>query len=333
MNLHKSKITGTGKYHPERVMSNDEISKMVDTNNEWIIQRTGIEERRIGDLEKHDYPSGMAERSAKEAIKNAGLEPNDIDMILFSVTLPDTMFPNTASALQEKLGITNHCGCLDINAACTGWIYGMTMANSMIQTGLYKNILVVGTEMASTFNNWQDRSTCVLFGDGSGAVVLSRTEEEGSSQILDAILTSDSSKKEALILPKGGSKAPVTQEVLNNREQFMSMDGQVVFKNAVKTMTSHCQTLLKRNDMTLDDVDWFIPHQANLRIIEAVGKLLKMPSEKVIINVQKYANTSSASIPVAMHEAVLDGRIKRGQTVLLAAFGAGLTSGAIILKF
>ena len=333
MKFYNSQISGTGKYHPERVMTNDEISKMVETSDEWIVQRTGIKERRIGNIDKNEFPSGMAERSAKMAIQNAGLEPNDIEFIIFSVTLPDMMFPNTASCLQDRLGITNKCGCIDVNAACTGWVYGMTMANSLIQTGVYKNILVVGTEMASTFNNWQDRNTCVLFGDGSGAVVLSRSEESEGSRIIDSILTSDSSKKESLILPKGGSMAPVTQDVLDKREQFMNMDGQVVFKNAVKTMSSHCATLLKRNNMTIEDVDWFIPHQANLRIIETTGSLLKCPTDKVIINVEKYANTSSASIPAALHEAVTDGRIKRGQTILFAAFGAGLTSGATLLKF
>lgn len=333
MKFYQSKITGTGKYHPEKVMTNDDMSKLVDTSDEWIIQRTGIKERRIGSLEKEEFPSGMAEHSAKLAIENAGLEPNDIDMILFSVTLPDMLFPNTASCLQERLGITTKCACLDINAACTGWVYGMTLANSLIQTGVYKNILVVGTEMTSTFNNWEDRSTCVLFGDGSGAVVLSRAEEGDESIILDSILTSDSSKKGSLILPNGGSKSPITQEILEKREQYMTMDGQVVFKNAVKTMSSHCSTLLKRNNMTIDDVDWFIPHQANLRIIETTGSLLKCPPEKVIVNVEKYANTSSASIPAALHEAVADGRIKRGQTLLFAAFGAGLTSGATLLKF
>ncbi len=333
MELYQAVIKGTGKYHPEKIMTNDDLSKIVDTSDEWIIQRTGIKERRIADMEKEEFPSGMAERSASMAIKNAGLEPNDIDLILFSVTLPDMMFPNTASCLQQRLGITSMCGALDINAACTGWVYGVTIANSLIQTGAYKNILVCGTEMATAFNNWKDRNTCVLFGDGSGSIVLSRAEAGSESKIIDSILSSDSSKKDSLMLPKGGAVAPISKEIIDNDEQWMSMDGQVVFKNAVKTMSSHCQTLLSRNGMTIDDVDWFIPHQANLRIIETTGKLLKCPIEKVIINVEKYANTSSASVPAALHEAVSDGRIKRGDTLLFAAFGAGLTSGATLLKF
>lgn len=328
-----TRILGTGKYHPENIVTNEEISKRVDTSDEWIVQRTGIKERRVGSIENDEMPSGMAARAAKIALEQAGVEPDEIELILFSVTLPDHMFPNTASVLQHKLGMKNKCACLDINAACTGWIYGLTLANSLIQTGVYKKILLCGTEMASGFNNWDDRATCVLFGDGSGAVVLGASEDKGESQIIDSILTSDSSKRESLILPAGGAIEPVRQKTLDENRQWMSMDGQVVFKNAVKTMSSHCATLLKRNNMTVDDVDWFIPHQANLRIIETTGQLLKFPAEKTIVNVDKYANTSSASIPAALHEAVMDGRIKRGDTLLFAAFGAGLTSGATLLKF
>lgn len=333
MEFYKTKIQGTGKFHPAKTLTNDDLAKMVDTSDEWIVQRTGIKERRIGDLSKDETPSGMAAHAAKMAIANAGLKPNDIDLILFSVTLPDMLFPNAASCLQEKLGITNKCGALDINAACTGWVYGLTLANSLIQTGVYKNILLCGTEMTSQFNNWDDRNTCVLFGDGSGAVVLGRSGANDSSEIIDSILTSDSSKKDSLILPAGGSARPVRQDVLDENAQWMSMDGQTVFKNAVKTMSSHCLTLLKRHNLSIEDIDWFIPHQANLRIIETTGNLLKCPPEKVIINVEKYANTSSASVPAALHEAYEDGRVKRGDLVLFAAFGAGLTSGATLLKF
>lgn len=333
MELYHTKIQGTGKYHPEKVITNEELTKIVDTSDEWIVQRTGIKERRIADLAKDESPSGMAEKAARIAIEQAGLEPNDIDFIMFSVTLPDTLFPNAASHLQEKLGITTKCGCIDINAACTGWVYGLTMANALVQSGTFKNVLLCGTEMTSAFNNWDDRNTCVLFGDGSGAVVLGRAEKNEESQIIDSILTSDSSKKETLILPAGGAKRPVRQDVLDENAQWMHMDGQIVFKNAVKTMSSHCAKLLKRNNLTIDDIDWFIPHQANLRIIETAGNLLKCPAEKVIVNVEKYANTSSASIPAALHEAVSDGRVKRGDLVLFAAFGAGLTAGATLLRF
>jgi 3-oxoacyl-[acyl-carrier-protein] synthase-3 len=333
MDLAYTKILGTGKYHPEKIMTNEDLSKIVDTSDEWIVQRTGIKERRVGDVEKDECPSGMASRAAKMAIENAGIDVNDIDFILFSVTLPDQMFPNSASMLQHKLGISNKCPCLDINAACTGWVYGLTMANSLIQTGVYKNILLCGTEMATAFNNWNDRNTCILFGDGSGAVVLGPSHEKEGPQILDTILGSDSSKWDSLMLPKGGAVAPITKEIIERDEQWMSMDGQTVFKNAVKTMSQHCSTLLKRNNLTMDDIDWFIPHQANLRIIEMTGQLLKCPESKVIVNVEKYANTSSASIPAALNEAINDGRVKRGHTLMFAAFGSGLTSAAAILKY
>jgi len=332
MELFKSKITGTGKYHPTKVMTNEDMSKIVDTNDEWIVQRTGIKERRIADVET-EYPSGMAEFASRDAIKNAGLTPDDIDMIIFSVTLPDYLFPNTAGQLQEKLGITNQCACMDINAACTGWVYGLQVADSLIKTGTYKNVLVVGTEMTSSFNNWEDRASCILFGDGSGATVLSRNEDGDGCEIIDSILSCDGTKSQSLILKKGGAKSPISHEVLDKKEQFVSMDGQVVFKNAVKTMSRHCATLLERNNISKEEVDWFIPHQANLRIIETTAKLLDYPMEKVIVNVDKYANTSSASIPAALHEAFVDGRVKRGQTLLFAAFGAGLTSGAVLIKF
>ena len=327
------KILGTGKFFPERVMTNHDISKLVDTNDEWIFERTGVRERRISDLSKEEFPSGMAEHASRMAIKNAGLEPNDIDLILFSVTIPDMLFPNTASRLQERLGITNQCGCLDLNAACSGWVYGLTIANSMIQTGTSKNILLVGCEMTSGFNNWSDRSTCILFGDGCGAVVLSATPEGESSKFYTGVMSSDSSKKDSLTLLYGGAAAPITHDVLDRGDQYCKMDGQTVFKNAVKTMAMHSETVLKNAEMTLEDIDWFIPHQANLRIIEATAHRLNFPMDKVIVNVEKYANTSSASIPAAMNEAIADGRIKRGQNILVAAFGAGLTSAAALIKY
>lgn len=332
MELYNMKILGTGKYHPSKVMTNDDMSKIVDTSDDWIVQRTGIKERRISDLAKEEFPSGMAEHASRMAIENAGINPDDVDLILFSVTLPDMFFPNTASRLQARLGISSQCPCLDINAACSGWVYGLQMANSLIQTGVYKNILLVGCEMTSTFNNWEDRSTCILFGDGAGAVVLGRADSD-ESFFYNGVLGSDSSKMESLILKNGGSLSPITHEILDAKKQFCEMDGQTVFKNAVKTMAKHSATVLAKAGLTIDDVDWFIPHQANLRIIETTGSLLNFPAEKTIVNVQQYANTSSASIPAALHEAILDGRVKRGQNILVAAFGAGLTSAAALLKY
>jgi 3-oxoacyl-[acyl-carrier-protein] synthase-3 len=328
----KTQIIGTGHYVPTKTMTNEDIAKLVDTNNQWILERTGISERRIADPEK-EYPSEMAIVAARQAIESAKMSPNDIDLILFSITIPDMFFPNTASILQQKLGITNNCPCLDISAACTGYLYGLGIADSFIKQGHYKNILLIGCEMTSQFNNWEDRSTCILFGDGCGATILGRSEDNSSSDFHQWKLASDSSKKDALMLPKGAAKHPITHEILEKREQYVSMDGQQVFKAAVKTMSALCAQVLEQSQLNLDQVDWFIPHQANLRIIEAVGKRLGFPGEKTITNVQKYANTSSASIPIALNEAIRSGTIKRGDRLLFSAFGAGLTSGAIALTY
>ena len=331
--MYKTKILSTGKFLPEKVMTNDDLAKLSDTNDQWIQERTGIKERRVSDTEKGEYPSYMAQKAAEQAIEQAGIDKNDIDMIMCSITIGDMLFPNTASMIQDKLGITSHCACMDVNAACTGVVYGLVNANALIQTGVYKNILLVGVEMTSRFNNWADRGSSILFGDGAGAMLLSRAEEGEESEIIISKLASDSSKKDHLKLPAGGAIQPVNYEILDNNAQYVSMNGPEVFKAAVKTMASHCAHLLEHSRTPMDQVDWFIPHQANLRIIEAVGKRLEFPLEKVISNVQHYANTSSASIPIALTEALADGKIKRGDTLMLAAFGAGLTSGAILLKY
>jgi 3-oxoacyl-[acyl-carrier-protein] synthase-3 len=235
--------------------------------------------------------------------------------------------------LQHKLGITNMCGALDVNAACTGWLYLLPMADAMIKTGLYKNILVVGSEMTSSFNNWDDRNTCILFGDGCGVAVLGRSSENEESQIYTSVLCADSTKKDHLALYAGGAARRITHEVLDKGENWVTMNGQEVFKSAVKTMASLSEKVIQNAGKTMEDVDWFIPHQANLRIIEAVGNRFGFPQEKVIINVDKYANTSSATVPIAIDEAVRSGKIKRGDNLLLASFGAGLTAGAVFLKY
>ncbi len=332
MSFYQTKILGSGHYVPSQIMTNNDIAKKVDTNNEWIIERTGIKERRIADPVK-DVPSGMAEHAALMAIKNAGIAANNIELILFSVTIPDYFFPNTASVLQERLGITNQCACLDISAACTGYVYGLTIADAFIKTGVYKNILLIGCEMTSRFNNWEDRNTCILFGDGCGATVLTRAEAQDQSCILSSALASDSTKKDSLILKCGGSVRPVDQKVLDERAQYVTMDGQQVFKAAVKTMASLCEQVIAKANLQTKDINWFVPHQANLRIIEAVGNRFEFPKEKVIVNVDRYANTSSASIPIALSEAIEKKQIKRGEYLLFAAFGAGLTSGAVLLKY
>lgn len=333
MKMFRTKILGTGSFVPDKVLSNDDIAKRVETNHQWIVERTGIHTRRISDPAKDELPSGMAAKAAMRALEMANLTPNDIDLILFSVTIPDMFFPNTASVLQEKLGMTNNCACLDVNAACSGWIYAYPMADALIKTGVYKHIMMVGCEMTSGFNNWDDRNTCILFGDGCGVTIMGRASESEDAQVYSTVLSSDSTKKDHLILPAGGAAKPIREEVLKNNEQWISMNGQEVFKAAVKTMAAHCEKLLQETGITLDQVKWFIPHQANLRIIEATANRLNFPMEKVAINVDRYANTSSASIPIALDDFVRDGKIQRGDIVLMAAFGAGLTSGAVLIKY
>lgn len=333
MKLFNTKILGTGSFLPDKILTNDDIAKRVETNHQWIVERTGIHTRRIADLSKGESPSGMAKFAAEKALEAANLTPNDIDLILLSATLPDQTMPNTASVLQEKLGITNNCPALDVNAACSGWIYLLPMADAMIKTGLYKHILVVGSEMLSSFNNWDDRNTCILFGDACGAAILGRASENEESQIYSSVLSSDSTKKDHLTLMAGGACKRITHEVLENNEQWMTMNGQEIYKAAVKTMAAHSDKVIKDSGKTMEDVDWFIPHQANLRIIEAVGSRFNFPPEKVVINVDKYANTSSATIPVALDESIRSGKIKRGDNILFAAFGAGLTAGAVFLKY
>lgn len=333
MKLFNTKILGTGSFLPDQIVTNEDLAKRIDTSHQWIVERTGIHQRRVADLSKGESPSGMAKEAALKAIEAANLTPNDIDLILLSATMPDQFMPNTASVLQEKLGITNLCPTLDVNAACSGWIYLLPMADAMIKTGLYKHILVIGSEKLSSFNNWDDRNTCILFGDACGAAVLGRASENEDAQIYSSILTCDSTKKDHLTLMAGGACKKITKEVIDKNEQWMTMNGQEIFKAAVKTMASHAERVCKDANLRMEDIDWFIPHQANLRIIEAVGNRFNIPLEKVVVNVDKYANTSSASVPVALDEAIRSGKIKRGDNVLLAAFGAGLTAGAVCLKY
>jgi 3-oxoacyl-[acyl-carrier-protein] synthase-3 len=328
-----TKILGTGSFLPDKILTNDDIAKRVDTNHQWIVERTGIHERRICDPSKDENPSGMAKIATMRALEQANLTPNDIDLILFSATIPDQFFPNSACMLQHKLGITNGCPALDINAACTGWLYAVPMADAMIKTGLYKHILIVGSEMTSSFNNWDDRNTCILFGDGCGVAILGRASENEESQIYTTTLTADSTKKDHLTLLGGGAIKRITHEVIDKGENWVAMNGTEVFKSAVKTMAALSEKVILDAGKTMADVDWFIPHQANLRIIEAVGNRFNFPPEKVIVNVDKYANTSSATVPIALDEYIRSGKIKRGDNLLLAAFGAGLTAGAVFLKY
>jgi 3-oxoacyl-[acyl-carrier-protein] synthase-3 len=328
-----TKIMGTGIYLPEKIMTNVDLEKIVETSDEWIYERTGIRARRICSTEGGEFPTDMAEKAAWQALQAANLEPNDIDMIIFASVTPDYKLPNSASVLQQKLGMTNKCTAFDIATACSGFVYGVNMANSFIKTGMAKNVLVVGSEMLSREVDWSDRSICILFGDGCGCAIVGASDETESSEILATHLGSDGSGKEFFDQPIGGAVTPITAEHLKDNSHFMRMKGGEMFKVATRTLADNARIVLDQAGLTLEDVDWVVPHQANIRIIETTARLLKIPMEKVIVNIQNYGNTSAATVPIAFHEAIADGRIKRGDIVLFDAFGAGLTFGATLLRY
>ncbi|MFG1500849.1 beta-ketoacyl-ACP synthase III [Halobacteriovorax sp. XZX-3] len=329
----KVKIKGTGIYAPKEVRTNVDLESMVETSDEWIYERTGIRQRHICSTEGGEWPSDMAYHATQDALKAANLEPNDIDMIIFASVTPDYKLPNTACILQQKLGITNKCAAIDIAAACSGFVYGLNMVTGLIRMGAIKNALVVGSEMLSREVNWEDRNTCILFGDGCGVAIVGANEDGDDSDILSLELGADGAGKEFFDQPVGGAVDPITSQHLNERTHFMQMKGKEMFRVATRTLAENAKKVLEKAGKDLEEVDWLIPHQANVRIIETTGKLLGINPEKVIVNIDKYANTSAATVPIAMHEAIVDGRIKRGQLLLLDAFGAGLTSGATLLRY
>ena len=329
----KTKILGTGIYLPEKIMTNVDLEKVVDTSDEWIYERTGIRARRICNTEGGEWPTDMAMHATFRALEKARLEPNDIDMIIFASVTPDQKLPNSANLLQQKLGITNKCACMDVAVACSGFVYGVNMADSFVKTGMAKNVLVVGSEMLSREVDWTDRTICILFGDGCGVGIVGRAEEGEESQILSTHLGSDGSGKDFFNQPVGGAIEPITPKHIEDRTHFMQMKGREMFKVATRTLADNARVCLEKAGMTLEDIDWVVPHQANIRIIETTAKLLGVPMEKVIVNIENYGNTSAATVPIALHEAIEDGRIKRGDVVLLDAFGAGLTFGATLLRY
>jgi len=318
-----SKITGLGVCFPEKCLTNPDLEKMVDTSNEWIIQRTGIEKRYICD--ENTFTSDLASVAAKNAIADAGLDPLDIDMIIIPTATPDMMTPSTACLVQKNIGAHN-AAAVDINAACTGFIYALTMADCYIKCGMFKNILIVGAETLSKITDWSDRATCVLFGDGAGAAVVSATDGNDCG-ILQTCLKADGRIGHNLTI--GNHRA----DEHTAKKQKLWMDGSEVFKFAVRVMTEATREVLDKQGFTTDDITMIIPHQANIRIIEGAMKRLKVSDDKVIINIQKYGNTSSASIPAALFEAVSEGRVKRGDNIVLVGFGGGLTYGAVLMRY
>ncbi len=323
-------IKGTGSYVPSKVLTNNDLAKIVDTSDEWIYERSGIRSRHIA--AEDETTSDMALNAARKALESAGMLASDIDLVIVTTVNPDMLFPSTACLLQAKLGIRNNIPCFDLEAACSGFVYGVEVATRMMLSGFYKNALVVSSEKLSPIMNWQDRTTCVLFGDGAGAVVLSSSDKKGVG-ILDTVLGADGSDTAMLRMPAGGSMMPATVETVENKLHCIQMDGKAVFKHAVKIMQEKALEVLDHCNISADQISLLIPHQANARIIESVAKRLKIPSDKVYVNVEHYANTSSASIPIALDEAVRAGRIKSGDYVLFVAFGAGLTWGATLVKW
>ena len=321
-----SRISGIGAYTPERVLTNKDMEKIVDTTHEWITTRTGIHERRIAAPQQ--TTSDLALHAAMAAITDAAIDPKTIDLILVATASPDMLFPSTACLLQGKLGLAP-VPAFDISAACSGFLYGLQIAHQFIANGTAKNVLLVSAEKLSAITNWKDRTTCVLFGDGAGAILLSATNEPIG--VRDVLLRADGSYHEILRVPAGGSAMPLTQEVLANNLQYIQMSGKEVFKLAVKAMQDIVVEILEKNNLRPSDIACVIPHQANTRIIEALADRLELPMDRFFLNLHKYGNMSAASIPVALAEARAEGRIKPGDKILFAAFGGGLTWASAIV--
>lgn len=316
-----------GEYLPERVLTNSDLEKMVDTSDEWITTRTGIKERRL--CAKGEATSDLAVMAAKQALKDARLKPYELDLIIVATITPDMSFPSVSCLVQSALGAKN-AACFDISAACAGFVYGLVIAKQFIATSIYKNVLVVGAETLSAITDWHDRNTCVLFGDGAGAAVLSEVISGG---VISAYLGSDGSLSGLLMMPGGGSRNPATHETVDKRLHYLKMQGNELFKVAVKSMTEAAQRVLKQAGIEFCDVDLVIPHQANSRIIMAVAKKLGLSEDKIYLNIEKYGNMSSASTATALCEAAKEGRIKKGDVVLLVTFGAGLVCAACVMEW
>ncbi len=321
-------IAGTGSYVPDRVLTNSELEKMVDTSDEWIVTRTGIKERRIVDEET--AASDLALKAAERALEAAETSPAEIDLIVVATVTPDMAFPATACLVQDRIG-AKRAAAFDISAACSGFIYGLSVVDQFIKNGAYETALLIGTETLSKITDWTDRNTCVLLGDGAGAVVVkSTTEEKG---ILSFYLGADGGLGDLLKLPAGGSRMPPTHETIDNRLHYTRMKGNELYKVAVRVLAKAAEEALSRLRLSPEEVSLLIPHQANLRIIQAAAKKAGIPLSRVYINVDKYGNTSSASIAIALDEAVRGGRIKEGDIIVLDAFGGGLTWGACVVKW
>jgi 3-oxoacyl-[acyl-carrier-protein] synthase-3 len=320
-------ITGLGCYVPKRVVTNDELSKMVDTSDEWIIERTGIRERRVAEPE--EALSDLCLPAARDALEQAGVQAADLDLIIVATVTPDMFFPSTGAIIADVLGARD-AAAYDLSAGCTGFMYALAQAHGMVSAGLSTNALVIGGDVLSKILNWHDRSTCVLFGDGAGAVVLEPVRDEG---FVGFELGADGSGGVHLNLPAGGSRLPPTSETVAAEQHFVSMNGREVFKFATRVLVSSAEKLLEECDTSMDEVEVYVPHQANVRIIDHAVRRLGVPEDRVVVNVDRYGNTSSGSIPLALADAVADGRLREGKLVLMTGMGAGLTWGSALMRW
>ncbi len=326
--LLKVRIAGNGSYVPETVLTNRELEKRIETSDQWIVERTGIRERRI--VSSDEATSDLAVKAAFEALKRAAISPEDVDLIIVATSMPDMFFPSTACIVQDKLG-AKRAAAFDLSAACSGFLYGLSVGEQYVRSGTYRNVLVIGAETMSRLTDWDDRRTCVLFGDGAGAVVLSPSDSDRG--ILSVHLHSDGALFDLICVPGGGSAIPPSEKVLLEKLNTIKMKGSETFKIAVRNLEEAAHEALRATGMSIEDIDWLVPHQANIRILKAVADRLKFPKEKMVINLDKYGNTSAASIPLAFDEAVSDGRIQEGDTVLFLAFGGGLTWGSAVVQY
>jgi 3-oxoacyl-[acyl-carrier-protein] synthase III len=326
--VRRAHVTGWGRYAPSQVLTNADLERMVDTSDEWIRSRTGIRERRVAAA--HETTASMGAVAGLRAIRTAGLEPDDMDLILLATLTPDYWMPSTAALVKEAIG-NRKAAAFDVMAACSGFVYAFSTAQAYINAGLAKHVLVIGAELLTRFLDYTDRSTCILFGDGAGAVVVSASEEPGGA--LGIEMTTEPQGAYMIWLPAGGAKAPPSAQTVARGEHFVRMEGNATYRFATKTMATTALESIRRSGLEPADIDLFIPHQANVRIIEAVAKGLGLPMEKMYINLDRYGNTSAASVPIALAEAVNEGRVKVGDNVTIVAFGAGFTSGAVTIQW
>jgi len=325
-----AKFSSFGSYAPKKILNNFDLEKIVETTDEWIRSRTGMFERHIAS--ETEAASDFAHQAAINAIESSDVKYKDIDQIIVATITGDHPFPSTSCIVQRKLGLKS-IPAFDVSAGCTGFVYAIDIARQYVENGIAKNILVIGVEVLTKITNWKDRNTCVLFGDGSGATIISRAEASDISRIIDSKIDADGSQGDLLIQQAGGSRMPASHESVDANLHTVYMEGNRIYKNAIKSMFASSDELLRRNNLTVSDVDWIIPHQANLRIIEGLADKMRVPMSKVIVNIEKYGNTSSATIPLAIDEAVRSKKIRSGDIILLTSFGAGLTWGSILARY